>query len=307
MDILAIGEPLMELSAVSDEKRGRLYLPGFGGDTSNFCVAAARQGARVGYLTRLGTDFFGDQFINLWQSEGIDTTLVVRDDNAHTGLYFISYTDDGHEFTYLRRGSAASRLKPEDISEKDISGTRLLHVSGISQAISDTACDAVFRAVEIAKSNGVMVSYDPNLRLKLWPIARARAIIMATAVQADIFLPSLEDSQQMLNIDEPGEIADFYLENGIKLVVLKLGRQGALIASAEGRHFLKGYKVDTLDATGAGDTFDGAFCSQLLKGVSPTEAAKFANAAAALSTLGYGAVTPIPDKKAVLAFLEKNN
>ena len=304
MDILSIGEPLMELSDVVDKERRRVYLPGFGGDTSNFAVAAARQGAKVGYLTRVGMDTFGDNFLHLWRNEGIDVSLVQRDAESHTGMYFITYTEKGHEFTYMRKGSAASKLKPEDIKEDDISRFRLLHVSGISQAISDTACDAIFKAIEIAKSKGIIISYDPNLRLKLWPIARARAVILSTAVQTDIFMPSLEDSQQLLNINDPTQIVDHYLGLGIRMVVLKLGKQGVLIADATNRNYVDGFEVETIDATGAGDTFDGAFCAQVLNNVPLEYSAKYANAAAALSTKGHGAVTPIPFRITVEDFLQ---
>lgn len=306
MDILTIGEPLMEFSEIGNSENRSHYLPGYGGDTSNFVIAAARQGASVGYLTRVGADTFGDQFLNLWKNEGIETNLVTQDPDAHTGIYFITHTEEGHQFAYYRKGSAASLLKPEDITEEAIKSNRLLHVSGISQAISDTACDAVFKAIEIARSNGVIVSYDPNLRLKLWPLSRARAVIHATAQQADIFLPSLEDVQQLTGVEDPDQIVDYYLNLGVKLIVLKLGKKGVMIASSEERQLVEGFTVDTVDATGAGDTFDGAFITQFLRGCTLLEAAKYANAAAALSTTGYGAVYPIPNKETVESFLAQN-
>lgn len=303
MDILAMGEPMMEFAEVSDRERGRVYLPGFGGDTSNFAVAAARQGATVGYLTRVGADAFGDQFLSLWESEGVDTSLVVRDEGAHTGIYFITYTEQGHRFSYMRKGSAASRMRPEEIPEAAVAGARLLHVSGISQGISDSSCDAVFRAIEVARANGVLVSYDANLRLKLWPLTRARAVIHAAAALSDIFLPSLEDAQQLMGALEPDELIDRYLALGVKTIALKLGKDGVIVATSRERHRVSGFKVDTVDATGAGDTFDGAFVTRLLGGASLAEAARYANAAAALSTTGYGAVAPIPTQAAVEAFL----
>jgi 2-dehydro-3-deoxygluconokinase len=305
MDILSMGEPLMEFSEVSDQQRGRVYLPGFGGDTSNFAVAAARQGAKVGYLTHVGADAFGDQFLQLWEREGVDTSLVVRDPGSHTGIYFITYTPAGHQFTYHRKGSAASRIRPEDLPVEAIAGARLLHVSGISQAISDSCCDAVFRAIEVARSYGVKVSYDANLRLKLWPLSRARAVIHATAPLADLFLPSLEDVQQLSLLEDPDQIVDFYLGLGVKLVALKLGKKGVLVASDSERHLVPGFTVATVDATGAGDTFDGAFVTQWLNGATLVEAARYANAAAALSTTGYGAVGPIPTEAVVREFLAK--
>lgn len=303
MDIISMGEPLMEFAEVEDAARGRVYLPGFGGDTSNFAVAAARQGARVAYLTHVGTDAFGDQFLKLWADEGIDTSLVVRNPNAHTGLYFITYTEAGHQFTYHRKGSAASRMRPDDVPVDAIAGARVLHVSGISQAISDTACDAVFRAIEVARESGVKVSYDPNLRLKLWPLARARSVIHATAVQADLFLPSLEDATQLTGFADPHAIADYYLELGVKLIALKMGKDGVLVATPAERHVVAGFAVDTVDTTGAGDTFDGAFVTQWLSGVDLVTAARYANAAAALSTTGHGAVVPIPRAEEVREFL----
>lgn len=299
-----MGEPLMEFAEVQDAVRGRVYLPGFGGDTSNFAVAAARQGARVAYLTHLGADAFGDLFVKLWEEEGIDTSLVVRNPNAHTGLYFITYSEAGHQFTYHRKGSAASRMGPDDVPADSIARAKLLHVSGISQAISDTACDAVFRAIDVARANGVKVSYDPNLRLKLWPLARARAVIHATAVLADLFLPSFEDAVQLTGLQDPHAIADYYLALGVKLVALKPGQDGVLVATRDERHVLPGFAVETVDTTGAGDTFDGAFVTQWLGGADLVTAARYANAAAALSTTGHGAVAPIPRAAEVRAFLE---
>ncbi|KIL34369.1 2-dehydro-3-deoxygluconokinase [Cohnella kolymensis] len=305
MDILAIGEPMMEFSEIRDPHRGNIYLPGLGGDTSNFAVAASRQGAKVGYFTRLGQDVFGDRFMELWQHEGIDTKLVIRDPKAPTGIYFVTHTDQGHQFTYYRKGSAASLLNAYEISESMIKGTKLLHVSGISQAISESSCDAINRAIHIARSNGVMVSYDANLRLKLWPLAQAKAVIENSAVLSDVFMPSYEDAEQLTGLQDEDQIVDHYLQMGVKRIALKLGKRGVLVATFDERHRIDGFQVNSVDATGAGDTFDGAFLSQMLKGVSMPEAARYANAAAAISTTGYGAVAPIPDQETVEAFLMK--
>ena len=174
-DIVCLGEPMLEFNQQDD---GR-YLPGHGGDTSNCAIAAARQGASVGFVTRLGADAFGDSFVALWAREGIDASCVRRDPEVNTGIYFVTHGAAGHQFSYFRAGSASSRMGPEDLPEEYIAGAKILHVSGISQAISERATDAVFRAIEIARTNAVRVSYDSNLRLKLWPLDRARAVIHA--------------------------------------------------------------------------------------------------------------------------------
>jgi 2-dehydro-3-deoxygluconokinase len=294
---------MMELNQADPAGDDRLYLAGHGGDTSNCAIAAARQGAAVGYITALGADSFGDSFMALWREEGVNCDHVRRDAESHTGLYFVSHGPGGHAFTYLRKGSAASLMTPADLPETLIAGAKILHVSGISQAISDSACDTVFRAIEIARGAGVRTAYDTNLRLSLWPVPRARAVIHAAIGLCDIALPGLDDARHLTGLDDPDAIADFYLGLGPALVALKLGARGALIATPDSRMRLQAVPVDSVDATGAGDVFDGAFLAELLRGTAPVDAGRYANAAAALSTRGFGAVAPIPRRTEVEAHL----
>lgn len=302
--ILCLGEPMLELNQQPAGADGRvLYLEGYGGDTSNAAIAAARSGARVGYLTAIGTDRPGDGLLALWQREGVDTSHVRRRADAPTGMYVVTHDERGHDFTFYRAGSAASHYGPGDVPAAAIEAAQLLHVSGISQAISDSACDAVFHAIGIAREAGVKVSYDTNLRLRLWPAARAAAIIHAAIALADVALPSLDDARALTGLEAPDAIADAYLRLGCPLVLLKLGAAGVLVATPDRREHLPGFRVEAVDATGAGDTFAGAFLARFTAGAAPLEAARYANAAAALSTTGYGAVAPIPRRAAVEAFL----
>ncbi|WP_043343578.1 sugar kinase [Belnapia moabensis] len=303
-DILCMGEPMLELNQQPTGPDGRiLYLEGQGGDTSNAAIAAARSGASVGYITAIGRDRPGDGFMALWQREGVSTETVLRHPEAQTGMYIVTHDERGHDFTFYRSGSAASRYRPEDVPEAAIRAAKLLHISGISQAISTNACDAAFHAIAVAKAAGVRVSYDTNLRLRLWPAARAAAVIHAAIAQADIALPSLDDARALTGLDVPDAIADFYLRLGCPLVLLKRGAEGVLVARPEGRVLVPGRKVAAVDATGAGDTFAGAFMARFVTGDDPLTAARYANAAAALSTTGYGAVAPIPRRTEVEAFL----
>ncbi|MCD2184648.1 sugar kinase [Rhizobium sp. GN54] len=304
-DVVALGEPLIEFNQVGGISGD--YKLGHGGDTSNAVIAAARQGARTGYVTALGADAFGDAFIDLWKTEGVDTSAIIRDRDAHTGVYFVSHGPGGHVFSYLRAGSAAGRLGPEKLPKSYIASAKFLHLSGISQAISAAACDAAFAAIDVAREAGTKVSFDTNLRLKLWPLARARAVIHATIPLCDLILPSLEDATALTGLERPDAIADFYLGLGVPLVVLKMGADGVLLATGDGRSRIVGRTVATVDATGAGDTFDGAFLSGLARGAAPLEAAHYANAAAALSTCGYGAVAPIPTRAEVLQYLAQED
>ena len=299
VQILCLGEPMLEFNQQPDGT----YLSGHGGDTSNCAIAAARQGASVGYVTHVGADAFGDSFMELWAAEGVDTSTVWRSNDAHTGIYFVTHGPKGHQFSYFRAGSAASRMTPDDLPVEALKTAEILHVSGISQAISDTAADTVFSAIEMVRAAGGRISYDTNLRLKLWPVDRARAIIHAAMAHCDIALPGLDDAEHLTGLSDPNAIADFYLGLGAQVVALTLGAEGTLVATPEDRRRIGGRRVTPVDATAAGDTFDGAFLAELVAGRDAYVAARYANAAAALSTQGYGAVAPMPRRTEVEAFL----
>jgi 2-dehydro-3-deoxygluconokinase len=299
-DILALGEPMVEFNQAGDGG-GRTYLQGFGGDTSNAAIAAARQGARVGYVSAVGDDVYGRMLRDLWTREGVDHGGVRTDPQAFTAVYFVNHDAQGHHFSFFRQGSAASRMRPADLPLAQIRQAKVLHLSGISAAISDSACDTCFAAVDAARAAGVRVSFDTNLRLKLWPIARARAVMREFIGQSDICLPSLEDISAISGLDDADALIDFCLRLGAKTVALKLGAQGALLADGQQRIRIAPHPCKPVDATGAGDTFGGAFLARLVAGDGLEAAGRYAAVAAALSTEGYGAVDPIPRAEAVRA------
>lgn len=298
-DIVAIGEPLYELNL----QPGGRYLPGFGGDTLNVAIAAARLGARSAYITRLGDDIFGDALMDLMLRERIDVRGVARDRDAPTGLYFVTHGPDGHVFTYRRKDSAASRMTAEGFGRGIIARARFLHASGISQAISATAAETVMAAIDFACDEGVSISYDTNFRPGLWSAADAWPAIRAAAARAGIVKTSAEDCAALIGITEPEAIARQFLDIGAKAVVVTLGRGGVLLATAAEQLRIPGYRVAAVDATGAGDAFTGALLAELSRGRDVVDAVRFANAAAACSTRGFGAIAPLPNRGEVDAFL----
>jgi 2-dehydro-3-deoxygluconokinase len=304
-DIVALGEPMVEFN----ETTAGIYQQGFGGDTANFAVAAARQGAKVAYCTRLGDDRFGRLFLDMWTTEGIDVSGVAIDVIGHTGVYFVTHGADGHRFDYLRTGSAASRLHPNNLPDEMLSDARFLHVSGISQAISETACDAVAAAIAIARASDTCITYDPNLRLRLWSLEHARSVIEATLPQIDIFLPSLDEAHILAGADSREGVFDWCAKHGAKNVVLKCGAEGAWVWQDTGAdttpQHIPGFPVQPVDATGAGDCFDGSLVARLAVGDSLQDAVRYANVAAAISTTGYGAIAPIPRQADVLINLAR--
>lgn len=307
-DILSFGEPMFELSQVNKNSNGEAdFLSGFGGDASNFVIAAARQGANAGMLTHIGDDEFGKLFLDLWARENVNTSTVKTNQNAHTGMYFITHDENGHHFSFMRKGSSASLIQPHDLPQEAIAQAKLLHVTAITQAISESSCDSVFKALEIAREHNTLTSYDTNLRLKLWSLNRARAIINETASMVDVCFPSLDEAQLLTGLRHEDDIIDHYLKLGSKTVVLKKGSDGATVASHSVRVSLPPYKVTPVDATAAGDSFAGSFCAQLVNNRSLEECLRFANATASITITGYGAVAPLPTLEQVIERINKNN
>ncbi len=309
MDIVALGEPLAEFAAV---ERGSLdevftFRRGWGGDTSNVVVAAARLGASAGYITRVGDDAFGRAFLRLWEQEGVDTSRVVVDPEAVTGVYFIARSDRGHSFTYYRAGSAASRLRPGDLDPAYLSQARVVHTSGITQAISPTAREAAAAAMDMARRSGVLVSYDLNLRPRLAPVTRLRALVADAVPRADIVFLSEEDAAHLDDRRPAPAVAADLCACGPRLVVLKRGAAGCLVvAAAGGRWEVPSWPVEVVDATGAGDAFDAGFLVEWLRGAPPEAAARLATAVGALAASGLGAVAPLPTRADVEKFMAQH-
>ncbi|WP_210236462.1 sugar kinase [Mesorhizobium sp. M3A.F.Ca.ET.201.01.1.1] len=301
-EILCLGEPLGEFSQLEPDR----FRFGYGGDVANVAVAAVRAGAKAGIVTRLGQDWVGDALVDFWQAEGVGS-VVEADPSASTGLYFIRYNQFGHSFDYLRAGSAASRMDPSLLKEVDWDAVKILHVSAISQAISRSALETVARAISIATERGIVISYDTNLRLKLWSLEEARKSVINTLSTANVALPSLDDAKLLFGQDDPVALVDKFLEFGADIVAMTLGADGVLVATAKMKHHLPAHEVDVLDASGAGDCFDGYFLTRYLECNDLLSAARFANAASALTVMRRGAVSAIPFRADVTRFLERAN
>lgn len=290
-DVAALGEPLIEFSQTPGTND---WCQGFGGDTSNFAIAAQRAGARCTYLSRLGDEDFGHALLALWEREGVECGAVELDPHQPTGLYFIRYDERGHTFSYRRAGSAATGMRLTDAFRARIRASRWLHVSGISQAISERACDTVFEAIEFARAHGTRISYDLNFRARLWPAARAAAIARATLPYCDLFLPSIDEAQVLFESTDPARLSDWAISAGARSVAVKLGAAGAWVANPETALAIAAHPVRAIDATGAGDCFGGVMVARLIAGDTLAAAAHAATVAAAIATTGRGAIDPLP-------------
>lgn len=296
-DILCLGEPLVEFVRLDDGT----YKRGFGGDTSNAAISAARQGARVGYLTALGSDRFGDSILDLWTQEGVDSVHVRRSETASTGIYFVDPDPKGRYFTYYRAGSAASLMRPADLPTDAIQTARCLHVSGITLAVSNPLRETALAAMRTAKEVGVAISLDTNLRLKLWEIETARAVTHNAMALATVAVTSIDDSADLTGLTDPAEIATFYHDLGPKIVLVTMGAEGCYLSHQGGAQTIPAALATPVDSTGAGDSFAGAFLAWWLETDDPVLAATRAARVAAGTVSGYGAVDPIPRRAEILS------
>jgi 2-dehydro-3-deoxygluconokinase len=296
-DIIAMGEGMVEFNQTTPGQPQ--YLQGYGGDTSNAAIAAARAGARCAYISAVGNDIFGQNLLSLWAQEHINTAQIAIDNIAPTGIYFVTHGPQGHEFSYRRAGSAAATMTLSDVQCHTITQAKMLHLSGISLALSPHALLQCQRAMDIAKATGTQISFDSNLRLKLWSLESARAAMLPVIAQADVFLPSLDDVTALSGLQNPQAIVQWSHDLGAKTVVLKMGHQGVLASDGQQCQHIAAMPVHALDATGAGDCFGGNLLARLCLGDTLLQAVHYANAAAALAVQGFGAVAPLPRPTAV--------
>ncbi|MEM7471535.1 MAG: sugar kinase [Pseudomonadota bacterium] len=296
-DILALGEAMMEFVRTDTDEEGRpLYRQGFGGDTSNAIIAAARQGACTGYLSAVGGDPFGKALLELWEREGVSSASVRVKPQDPTGSYFVIPDPAGRQFSYARRGSAASLFGPKDLDEAAIAEAKILHVSALSQAISPSMRAAVTRAAEVAKENGTLVSYDTNLRLNLWTLEDARETIAAFMPLADIVLPSDDEAEAITGQTNEAALLDYFGAYDPQVLVLKRGAKGPLLRTKQGDQSFSVPTVEAVDSTGAGDSFAGGFLAYFLETGDAAVATRRAMSVAAGTVSGFGAVDPIPHR-----------
>ena len=297
LDLISIGECMVELygeQAIEEEPLLRCTV---GGDALNVAVAAARIGGRTGFITRVGEDIFAPLLLGRWSAEGVDLSAV-KIVAGFNGLYVITVQPDGERsFTYYRRGDAAATLEPADIPADYLARARMVHISGITQAISPSARAAVRRVLELCAALGVPVSYDPNFRPALWTPAEARRELEATLCRVTVALPSASVTDEALwGTMDAEAIARYCLEAGCKVVAVKMGEEGCVVADANVcEHVPAVTGITVRDTTGAGDAFDGAFLLALVRGSDVIEAARLGNLVAAIKCCGRGALGNLPD------------
>lgn len=283
-DVFTLGEPMVmfvarqpgPLEGVADFTR---YTAGA---ELNVATGLARLGLQVRYLTRLGRDSFGRFLHEAIRREGIDTRHVQLDGAHPTGFMLKTLAHGGADpaVEYFRRGSAASQLGPQDLPGDVFARTRHLHLTGITPALSASARALAFEAALQARQGGCSISFDPNLRPRLWASEREMTeCLNRLAACCDWLLPGLEEGRRLTGEATPEGIADFYLARGAKLVAIKLGPEGAFFATPDQSGRVPGVRVENVvDTVGAGDAFAVGLVSALLEGLPAAAAVARGNA-----------------------------
>lgn len=245
---------------------------GIGGSESNVAIGLQRLGVQAVWCGRIGADSLGQLVAREIRAEGVDVRAIV-DDDAPTGLMIKERrTPTAQKVAYYRSGSAGSRIVPDDVEERLIAGAALLHVSGITPALSPQAASTLQYAIAAAKSSGVPVSFDLNYRSKLWSTEAAGSAYREIIPDVDIVFAGLEEAELAIGtVRDAEEAARRIAAMGPSQVVIKLGADGAL-AFVDGKVFRQGALViDALDTVGAGDAFVAGYLAEFVGGLEAEE------------------------------------
>lgn len=309
--VLLIGEPMALLIA---DTMGPLedvehFTRKLAGAEVNVCIGLTRLGHEAIYVTRLGCDPFGNYALQTLKKEGISTDSITFDGEFTTGMMLKGKVQEGDPpVAYYRKGSAASKMTPQQMDDIDLTGIDLVHMTGILPALSLECRTATKRLMQRSKAAGIMVSFDPNLRPALW---ESKAVMVDTlndlARLADLVLPGMEEGLMLVGSNDPAKIADYYQDLGVKQVVIKIGSAGAYARDRAQSAMIPGFKVETVvDTVGAGDGFATGVISGLIEGLSLDNAVRRGNAIGSIQVQHVSDNEGLPTRSQLNAYMKEN-
>lgn len=307
LDIIAIGESLIELSSDTKLCFSECLHKYYGGDALASAIAALRAGSRVGFITRVGDDVFKEFLLESWQAEGLDISQV-KLANEPNGIYFITRPSvHEKEVSYYRRKIAPSKLSIEDISEEYIANSKALYSSGTTMALSMSASEAVLKAFTIAKEKGLITAFDPNYSSRFSTPEDARENFNTIIPYVDIlFMNDKYDTTNILELESAENIIKNLWDSGVSTVIIKSSKNGGYYTGYSGNvYFTEFYTKDIVDTTCSGDAFNGGYLHAVTHGYTPMEAVKFASVIAGLQAKGIGAIKSIPYREDINAILKE--
>lgn len=311
-DVVALGELLIDFATISTDADSYPTMQANpGGAPGNFLAALACYGAKTASLGKVGTDTFGQLILSTIARAGIHTCGIVQDDHFFTTLAFVTFDAHGDRaFSFARKPGADTQLRWEEIDQTLIEQCRAFHFGTLSLTC-DPVRETTRKAVAFAKEQGKLITFDPNLRLPLWPDAQtAKREILWGMQQADVVKISDEELEFLWGCGAEDGARRLIEEYGVSLVMATCGSKGCLLMNRNYKNQTSCPVVCPIDTTGAGDIFGGSAVSRLLKLDKPLESlntsdlkqiARFAVTAASLSTEKLGGIPSIPAEEVVLA------
>ncbi|KAK4768574.1 hypothetical protein SAY87_003715 [Trapa incisa] len=314
--VVSFGEMLIDFvptaSGVSlAEAPGFLKAPG--GAPANVAIAVTRLGGRSAFIGKLGDDEFGHMLAGILKQYGVIAEGINFDQGARTALAFVTLRADGErEFMFYRNPSADMLLKPEELNLELIRSAKVFHYGSISLIVQPCR-SAHLMAMQVARDAGALLSYDPNLRLALWPsVEEAREQIMSIWDKADLIKVSDEELKFLTGSDEIDDASAMsLLHPNLKLLLVTLGEKGCRYYTKNFYGHVEAFHVTAVDTTGAGDSFVGALLCKIAddrslieEEVRLREAIKYANACGAITTTKKGAIPALPSHSEVLSLMK---
>lgn len=309
LDIITIGECLIELSSNESLHYTDTLTKYYGGDTLTTAVAASRLGSKVGFITKVGNDFFKDFLIESWKNENLDISQV-KISEEYNGMYLIARPQNGRlkELSYYRKKTAATKLSIDDVSEEYVKSAKIIYATGIVQSLSLYLKEAIKKTFEYAKKESLIVAYDPNFNPLLMKKEDALAFLDDVVSNVDVlFLNSKSDAEELLELTSVDKIIKHFWDLGVGTVVVKSIEKGGYYTGYNGDIvFTKLFVTENIiDSTGAGDAFNGAFLHAISHGATVIEATKLASVVSGLQTQNIGAIKSIPNKELVISKLNE--
>lgn len=313
-DVVALGEILIDFTPCGKSAAGqRIFEQNPGGAPANVLTCLSKCGKQTAFIGKVGADMHGEFLKSVLEENQICTDGVITDENVFTTLAFVALSDTGERsFSFARKPGADTCITQDELKEDLIRDSKIFHLGSLSLT-AEPAKGTTFKALEVAKENGCIVSYDPNYRAPLWDSKEAAIEGMRSVISfVDVMKISDEETELLTDKKDPKEAAAALLEKGVSVVAVTLGAEGALVCTKEGSLIVPGYKANMVDTTGAGDSFWGGFLYKLLesekhpKDVTLEEAAgfaKFGNAVASLCVEKRGAIPAMPTLEEIAARL----
>lgn len=303
--IISFGEVLVDLIGKKGKgiKNSFCFEKFFGGAPANYAVGCRRLGANVVFLTGISNDSFGDFLLGVLKKEKVNTSFIKKT-SFKTALAFVALNKKGKpDFSFYRDNTADVNVTKNDINERVFKGAKIFHFCSLS-LLTEPVRSALFFALRLAKKNELIISFDPNLRANLLK-SDTLSWVKKALRYADVFLPSEEEAlfiSGKKNLDEAAKkLGKSYK---IRKIIITRGEKGAILFEGNQKITFRGYKVKTVDTTGAGDSFSAGISVGILKKYESEKLLNFAGAAAAISVQKNGAISSLPTIKEVEKFLK---